>query len=108
MTDLYLDNKQVEIKCSKNMWRVNSTIFIPKDVTTSNEYYSGRTYDHIYLPLTLQRCLVLYDAAVAFIDSPYFPSLHHGYMLQEIEFTGKDMEMITMEDYHTMQKQGII
>lgn len=99
MIDLYFDNKQVTIKCTRNVWRVTATIFVPD----KHSYYDNvnMIYDNIYLPLSLHRCLILKDAMISFIDPPRMEGQH---LFQEVEFVGKDMDMMSMDEYLRMEK----
>jgi hypothetical protein len=103
MTDLHLDNKVVTLKCTRNLFRVNATIFVPKDVCVSNSYYEDKIHDNIYLPLTMHRCLVLKNARINSLEAPEIESIYDP-LLQEVELVGEDMEMISMDEYWKLAK----
>ena len=100
MTDLHLDNKQLDIHVTRNLYQIRAKTYLPPD-TIGSTWLTVR-YDHVYLPMTLERCLVLNDAVIFKFYSPYWENEIH---FQDIEITGKDIDMISMDDYFELRKK---
>lgn len=107
MTDLHFDVKSASLHSEQNKWNVKVTIFIGKGAETEDpldedDIIDG--YEHIYIPLTLTRCLVIEDGAITQIKCPAYQLSFDNVYYQDIWVGGKDFHLMSMETYWKIKK----
>jgi hypothetical protein len=108
MTDLYLDIKSADFHFEKNKWSVKLTIFVGHGAETEvpfNEEDIHNGYEHIYIPLTLTRCLVVEDGGLVQISLPPHYLDYPDNKYQDIWISGKEFRLMSMDLYWKQRKK---
>ncbi len=69
------DTKKLYLTFTRNTYEVNATIFASKNI--NDNIYDPKVHDYIYLPATLERCIVLKEASIMSSSPPYQEDEYH-------------------------------
>lgn len=99
MTDLHLDNKIVDIHCERSMFTISVVTYLREILDFS------KTYDNIYIPLTLDNCLIVKEGVIVNCSPPYEHEVLEHLSFQDMDIKGKKLDFISMDDYFELRKK---
>jgi hypothetical protein len=102
-TDLFPDIKSLIFHAERGAWYVECIRFVVKDVMVDDALKIKGDYNDIYLPLTLKQCLILHECKVFDAHIPTWND-DMEVQLQHISISGKDFDMISMDEYSELAK----
>lgn len=100
MTDLHLDVMSMDWHIERNQWNIKLAIFIGgeiKEPLDTEDIHNG--YDHIFIPMTLSRCLVIVDGGITQIKFPTYSLGNDHIRYQDIWVSGREFYIMSMETY---------
>jgi hypothetical protein len=106
MTDLHFDVKYMDWHFERNKWSIKLTIFIgdnTKEAFKEADVHNG--YEHIFIPLTLTRCLVVEDGGLIQINLPTYKLGMDNIEYQDIWLSGKEFHLMSMSTYFEQRKK---
>jgi len=102
VNNLHFDVKSMDIHAERNRFTIKAKIHLSKIVS-----YEPQTYDNIFLPMTLNFCLVVKNGIMVSAEPPYKDQVYDAFY-QDIEITGTDLGYYPMVSYWECVKQGTI
>jgi hypothetical protein len=101
--DYFPDLRSVIFHVERNRWYIECVRFVDDDMLYDDALQVTGDYNNIYLPLTLEHCLVIHESKIINAHIPTWEN-HDTIQLQQMSIVGKDFDMITMEMYWELQK----
>lgn len=98
MTDLHFDVKTMDWHIDRNQWTIKLRIYIGDETKEAlKEQNITNGYEHIFIPMTLSRCLVIVDGGITQIKLPTY--IDDNIRYQDIWISGREFYIMSMETY---------